>query len=251
MTMKFIIVGAARTGSTLLVRTLNSLGDMCCHGELLGATQVRGYEDNFDPQQATQAEREARTKRLLKDRTRDPLEFVQRALTSDAKATGFKMLYREFLNPQWQEARASLFDTPGIRFIHLTRGNHLRRFVSEQILLAGGPNHSGAGGRSEKSLSVHIDIPEFLQSIAEVEASAREISSILSNQQVLDITYEELALDTAGTVVDVCKFLDIPVAPANISPALKKVGSTDLSNSVSNYQELLDDPATRALALSQ
>ena len=32
---RFIIIGAPRTGSTLLVRTLNSIDGICCHGELL------------------------------------------------------------------------------------------------------------------------------------------------------------------------------------------------------------------------
>ncbi len=38
--------------------------------------------------------------------------------------------------------------------------------------------------------------------------------------------------------------------PSDIKPALQKVGAANLSDSVSNYQELLDHPATRALALA-
>ena len=48
MSVKFVIVGAPRTGSTLLVKTLNSLDGVCCHGELLNVPMVRGYEDGFD-----------------------------------------------------------------------------------------------------------------------------------------------------------------------------------------------------------
>ena len=65
MRVKFVIVGAARTGSTLLVRTLNTLEGVRCHGELLGPENVRGYEDGFDLVKASKSEREARTRRLL------------------------------------------------------------------------------------------------------------------------------------------------------------------------------------------
>ena len=49
MSTRFVIVGAARTGSTLLVRTLNSIDGVCCHGELLAqhATGLQGLETNL------------------------------------------------------------------------------------------------------------------------------------------------------------------------------------------------------------
>ena len=58
MPLIFVIVGAPRTGSTLLVKTLNSLAGVCCHGELLGSQNVRGYEDGFDLVNASKSERE-------------------------------------------------------------------------------------------------------------------------------------------------------------------------------------------------
>jgi LPS sulfotransferase NodH len=67
---------------------------------------------------------------------------------------------------------------------------------------------------------------------------------------VLDISYEELSADTTATVARVGRFLGLDIAATRIKPALKKVGAADLSESVSNYQELLDHPATRALALT-
>jgi LPS sulfotransferase NodH len=249
MGIKFVIVGAPRTGSTLLVKTLNSLDGVCCHGELLGSENVRGYEDGFDLVKASKSEREARTRRLLLERNTDPVDFIDKALTSGSTATGFKALYSAFLSPQWCEVIAFLQAIPDIKFIHLTRKNTLRRYVSEQILLEGGPNHSAAGGKSESPITVQVDIDAFLHKSAQIEAEGMELCSLLSKQSVLDITYEELSANTAATVARVCQFLGLEIMPSEIKPALQKVGAANLSDSVSNYQELLDNPATRTLAL--
>ena len=138
---------------------------------------------------------------------------------------------------------------PDIRFIHLTRNNALRRFVSEHIFLNGGPNHSGAGGRSETPIQVHIDIDAFEKRSAEIEAERRALCATLLHEDVLNITYEELSIHTATTLARVCQFLEVDDVPPNIEPALKKVGAAYLKDSVSNFQELRDNKATHALAL--
>jgi hypothetical protein len=66
---------------------------------------------------------------------------------------------------------------------------------------------------------------------------------------LLDISYEQLSADTASTVATACQFLGLDIVSSDIMPALKKVGAVDLSDSVSNYQDLLDNPATRDLVL--
>lgn len=250
MSTKFVIVGAPRTGSTLLVKTLNNLDGVCCHGELLGDDQVRGYQDGVDLLTINQHERKSRVQRLLQERNADPVGFIERALSGVDTTTGFKALYSAFLNPRWIEVINSLQGIEGIRFIHLTRNNSLRRFISEQILLQGGPNHSDAGGRSEVPIQIHVDIELFQRRSSELDAQARELSAMLSEQKVLEANYETLAADTAACVTQVCHFLGLDSVSSNIEPALKKVGATDLQDSVSNYQELLDHPATREQALT-
>jgi LPS sulfotransferase NodH len=249
MSKKFVIVGAARTGSTLLVRTLNSLEGVCCHGELL-ADLVRGYQNGFNPLEASKSERDDRANRLLQQRNQDPRGFILKALNTESPATGFKALYSNLSDPRWRDVTQSLLEMPDFKFIHLTRRNSLRRFVSEQILQSGGPNHSGAGGKSENWIKVHIDIDAYLRSTADVEAVCRQFISLLAKKELLTITYEQLSTDTAVTVTAVCQFLGLDTLPSGIKPALKKVGAADLRDSVSNYQDLLDNPATRDLALA-
>lgn len=249
MSRQFVIVGPARSGSTLLVRTLDSLEGVCCHGELL-ADMVRGYQDGFDPLESSKEERDARAQRLREQRDSAPAQFILEALRTDNTATGFKALYGNLLNPRWKDVVAALRESTDTRFIHLRRINTLRRFVSEQILQAGGPNHSGAGGRSEQKIQVHVDIAAYQRSTDELHAEENRVVALLAGRELLDISYEQLSTDTAGTVAQVCHFLGMDTAPGDIQPALQKVGATDLRETVSNFEELLNTPATRELALA-
>jgi LPS sulfotransferase NodH len=250
MSVKFIILGAPRTGSTLLVRTLNSLEGVCCHGELLQLAVVRGYEDGFNPEKASKSERDARASWLLQERNNDPVGFIQRSLCSDQAATGFKALHRAFLDPHWGEVIDSLLADPDIRFIHLRRHNSLKRHVSERILAEGGAIHSAPGGRADIEVRVNIDIPTLLERSSQVAEEGREIDESLSGRRLHQLSYEQLASDTPAAVAGVCEFLGLDVTPSDIVPALDKVGAADLRDTVTNYDELLANEATRAMALS-
>ena len=80
------------------------------------------------------------------------------------------------------------------------------------------PFTPGSGGRSEVALQVRIDIDAFLQRDAELEAQARALAALLSQQPVLDISYEALSADTAATVKRVAAFLGLGTARLTSSP---------------------------------
>ncbi|NQX89244.1 MAG: sulfotransferase [Halioglobus sp.] len=246
MNTQFIIIGAPRTGSTLLVRTLNSIAGLCCHGELL-ATQVRGYQDGFDPAQASKDERDWRLRRLREARDLDPAHFILSALDRDKVTTGFKALYSALLDVRWHTVQDALKTQKTLKIIHLTRRNSLRRYVSEQIMQSGGANHSAAGGKSDINIKVTIDIAAYQQATSALQAQGDQLLNLFRNHPLLAVTYEQLAEDTSATVSSVCRFLDVDNFPDKIVPALSKVGAADLKESVSNYQELLDHPSTRTL----
>lgn len=255
MTRKFLIIGAARTGSTLLVKTLNSIDGVRCHGELLGPNKVRGFEDGVDLEHTSAEERRAREERLLKRRSANPLAFLYEAMslqTSSEKAgaAGFKMIYSTLSLPQWQAEIEALLADPDMWFIHLARRNNLRRYISEQIANNGGPIHSGAGGRADEPAQITVDIDAFLANNTQVEAEHAAIAARLPPERTLDVTYEGLATDTSATLHRVCAFLNVDSTGSEIKPALEKVGAKDLSESVSNYQALLDHPLIRAMVLS-
>lgn len=245
MSTRFAIVGAPRTGSTLLVRTLNSIDGVRCHGELLQRNVVRGLEDGFDPEQATADERKARAERLYAGREADPVGFIQQALAGDALATGLKITYEIFFDPRWQAVIDWLAGEPDLHFIHLIRHNDLRRYVSEEILYAGGPNHSGAGGRAEQSMRIDVDIDTFVARRAEVAATAERFRALVEGRRLLEISYEAMARDIGTQVQAICEFLDPAIDASGTQAALSKVGARDLRETVGNVDELLAHEATR------
>ncbi|MEM9256962.1 MAG: Stf0 family sulfotransferase [Pseudomonadota bacterium] len=250
MNTRFIIVGAARTGSTLLVRTLNSLPNIRCHGELLLPDNVRGYEDGFDPAKATADRRADRLNRLRQERDADPLGFIRNALQDPSGATGFKAIYSTLFHPTWSNLFDKLLADSGFKIVHLVRRDNLRRYVSEQVLQAGGPIHSAAGGRADRRVTLDIDIDAFAAHCQELEEETRRVRSLIEQLDTLELLYEDLAADTTGTVRCVCKFLSVAVDPTNIQPALSKVGASDLRDTINNYDALLQHPVTRPFLVS-
>ncbi len=245
MTARFVIVGAPRTGSTLLVRTLNSLSGVRCHGELLQRNVVRGLEDGFDPEQATAEERKARAERLYDEREANPVEFIEKALSGDSLAIGLKITYEIFFDERWRAVIERLVGDPETRFVHLKRHNDLRRYVSEEILYAGGPNHSGAGGRAEQAVQISVDIDAFLARQREIDDAEKSFRSLAAGREVLDVSYEAMAEDIGREVSRVCEFLDRAIDASGTQAALSKVGAKDLRDTVSNVDELLAHKATR------
>ena len=247
MGTRFVIIGAARTGSTLLVKTLNDIEGLRCHGELLNNDAVRGYADGFDPYAATPEERKARIEGLDRARKADPAALIADALSGDNPATGFKCLYSALFDSRWRRASRYLLSQDDIHFVHLVRNNNLRRYVSEQILVAGGTNHSAVGGRSNRSVSVNIDIKAFLADSEKTQLEIQRTRDLLADRQVLEVSYETLAASIGSEIARICAFLGLSVDPASVEPALKKVGAANLRDSVQNYEELARHPATREL----
>ena len=99
---RFMIACAARTGSTMLVRTLRSHPRLIVHGEVFGDGMVgvdgplgRDCEADRTVRDALEAMRFAEPARALET-------FLER---HDAEAVGFKLKYDELVRPQWQEIR--------------------------------------------------------------------------------------------------------------------------------------------------
>ncbi|PLW68683.1 hypothetical protein C0039_11785 [Pseudohalioglobus lutimaris] len=245
MPVKFVIVSAPRTGSTLLAKTLNSLPGLICHGELFLPNQVRGYRDGFDPFAATEEQRKTRSANLLQLRNTDACEFLETALYRPEMAVGMKVIYNDLLQTRWRDALQWLLAAPDLQWIHLQRRNPLRRYVSERIMQSGGAIHSGMGGKAKGQIQVKVDIEAFQERCDQLDAERQRVVQTIAGRSVLDVFYEDLSADIGGTVASVCKALGIDTSPACIAPALNKVGAEDLALSVSNYAELLDNDLTR------
>lgn len=251
MTAKFVILSAPRTGSTLLVKTLNTVPGICCHGELFLPKHVRGLEDGFDALNATPEQRQARATELLRARESDQVEFIANALNRPGGAVGLKIIYEDLLKPRWRTVLTWMLEQPDMHFIHLVRDNALRRYISERVMQEGGAIHSGMGGGSKRKVQVSIDPLAFEGRCKEIALEAQRVERALVDKPILQVQYESLAKNLPSSVANICRFLGMEVSELQVEPALQKVGHQDLQAAVLNYQELLDHPVTRPYVLME
>src|SRR5262250_573283 len=89
---RFIVLCAARTGSTMLRHMLNSHPDVRCHGEVMTGSLDALSGDDRDPDPSV-------TRALVDRRERDPQDFLEEVVLDPgpARAVGFKIKYEELL----------------------------------------------------------------------------------------------------------------------------------------------------------
>src|SRR5262245_61558777 len=123
---RFIILCAARTGSTMLRHMLNSHPVVRCHGEVMTGRSLdalAGLDQSGD---------ESSTRTLTELRRSDPERFLEECVLDPgpARAVGFKIKYEELLRREYAWLLEWLKSRRDIRVIHLRRENRLKRLIS-------------------------------------------------------------------------------------------------------------------------
>ncbi len=260
-TTRFLILAQARTGSTMLVRALNSHPNVRCFGEVLNTARdlilygVQGY-DNYDPRD-----------RELRDR--DFKAFLRtRIYTPDGEgisATGFKLLYGQFRDfPGLQDW---LTQETSIRVIHLKRRNLLRQLVSLKLAFTTGvwvdnrrsklslanlakavrhpPRAAAWLGRRLRpprpaqqatSRLVAVSAEELFDFIVRSNVRAARYDDLFSHHNVLTLFYEDMVERRDDVFAQAQEFLGVKPAPLTIDT--RKQNPQPLAELIANYEEL-------------
>ncbi len=224
---RFVIVASARTGSTLVTRSLNQHGAAVTYGEIMR------HPDLF-PARFPQLGNSAGLFRA------DPARFLEERIYrkySDAvQAVGFKIFYSHApRDSAWGRAVWEyLVGQPALRVIHLRRRNLLAAHVSRKKAAAADEwiKYSGAsqGG------GVTLDFEETRARFEQAQAWEREYTSLFDGHPYMDLIYEEVAADYAGEMQRVQNFLGLP--PRDVPPATRKRPQQPLAEQIANYDEL-------------
>lgn len=213
--VRFMIACAARTGSTMLVRTLRSHPALLVHGEvwgdrLVGLDGPLARECEADP--AAFAELEAA-------RFEQPDATLQRFLEPHgARAVGFKLKYDELVRPQWSGIRQRVEADVGLRIVFLHRRDLLRRYLSHQIVLRQtGVTNVPAGGDVPGIEPFEVDIQDCLRDIAQTRARTREFEAAFASHPSLQVVYEDLAADPQAECERVFAFLGAAPVPVRVA----------------------------------
>lgn len=229
-----MIACAARTGSTMLVRTLRSHPRLIVHGEVFGDGMVGvdgplGRECEVDPtlRDALEAARFEQPERALH-------AFLEPHV---AQAVGFKLKYDELVRPQWQDVRRLVEADIDLAIVFLHRRDLLRRYLSHQVVLRQtGITVVAAGEAPPEVAPFDVDIDDLLRDIAETRRRTREFEAAFAAHASIHIAYEDLAADPQAQCDRVFEFLGVDSAPIRV--ATERIVRSPPEALVLNYDDV-------------
>ena len=211
---KFIIVSHARSGSNLLLNSLNSHPNLIAEHEIFAAHN-RNIGEDFQP-------------------TLERL-FCPRA--KSAKAVGCKIFYYHLNDAEWQQ----IAEIPNLKVIHLKRKNRLSMIVSMKVAFKtdqwGITNESERIAADEKQ--VYLDDDFLRDSFTNIESWENKTNQLFQNSQIIDFAYEDLSQHYGETMNRLFDFLAVPQIPIEqIKTKHKRQNPEPLNKLIQNYAEL-------------
>lgn len=234
---RFIILGRSRTGSTLLLKSLKEHRQLLCFGEIF-----RNDTLNWQPQFGWASDQQIGA--YLADPEHFLAERVFRKHPASIRAVGFKLFYYHAQTAQLRSVWEYLQQDRTLKVIHVKRRNILATHLSRA--LAGETDRwraSSNKGMDAKG-AIELTYEECLEAFEQTRAWEEQCDVHFAAQARLDVLYEDLAHNFAGTMVRVQEFLGLEVS--QLTPALSKQAQRPLSMCIANFAELKEQfAATR------
>ncbi len=260
--VRFIIIGDARTGSSMLVQALNSSPGIVCFREVFNGRldfvdfSVDGY-DNF-------------SSRAIALRKEDPVRFLHERVFGrhprDVRAVGFKFLYAH----HWYFPRLldELVADERIKVVHLRRRNALRMLVSLKLAQETGVwvepetkiTKAGlmdalrrplkAAARARRNLRrpeqlknqprrrVMVSPDDLFEYSVKSHLTGKKFDELFARHEALPVFYEDLLAVGGTAFADVQSFLGVEPAPVEIT--LRRQNPEPIAELVENYDELAE-----------
>lgn len=227
---KFVIVGVARTGSTLLLDLLNAHEQVIALGELFRGDGKIGWDRwPFRTDQSPS---------LLRLHDAQPLEFLETAVfrrwPREVAAVGFKLFYYHARTGPQAAVWAYLRREPDLAVIHLKRRNILEQYLSLQLA------HATNVWSSLKSVApaepIRLGADDCLRHFQEVQAQEVACDAHFADHRILTVTYEDLVADRSAVMARVAAHLGL--RPGPLEAKVVRQRTQPLSRAIANYEEL-------------
>ena len=210
---RFVILGAPRTGTTLLHTYLNSHPQIYSYGEVM-RKQAQAGEDIrlgtlFQPQ----------PKRIL--------------------ATGGKLFYSYGESFIFQPAMDALIADPSIVVFHCVRSETLRSLVSLMLAERSGVwNNRKPGQPIAEADRLTIPPTDYMKYHAQLSQQWQSLQAALTHHTIHEVAYEDLAIQPEPVLNQVQAALYVP--QRNLFTLLQRQTPQPLSELVVNWEELLE-----------
>jgi LPS sulfotransferase NodH len=248
---RFILLGHARCGSTLLICSLSKHPDIHLFGELFNTVEEerqRSFRSGLRFPQAARAQEEgdAADPNDFYRYGDDGVAFLNRNVfyehAHSPLAVGFKLFYQQARStPEARRIWRYLSEHPEVRVVHLVRRNLLESLLSLKVALAtdewARPRGSAAWrGQAEP---LRLSAGECEHYFARVERQRERARRRFQAHEVMEVEYERDLCGRFGEAVrGVERFLGVPEGGAAETPQLEKQGAGRVGERVSNYEEL-------------
>ena len=228
---KFVIVGAARTGSTLLVDLLNAHSQVLAFGELFRTPEEIGWDVRpFITYQSP---------RVIDLYRADPVAFLERSVfrrwPANYAAVGFKLFYYHARQPPQSAVWDHLARDRSIRILHIKRRNLLAQYLS--LLIAHKTDvWSTTRSPANPPEPIRIDVEACRKHFLDVRRSEDECADFFEYHTIRNVYYESLARNDACEMQGIADFLGVRQEP--IGSALVRQNKGPVSQTITNYDEL-------------
>jgi hypothetical protein len=261
-TQHFIILSSQRSGSTFIRIWLNQHPKIHCYGEVflghyLSADGFRAHCFRHPASRLLYMTGQARLVKklglkIIPDRLvhdyldrlyfgndlAEPWTDIEKRVNDRSPRghkplVGFKLMYSTL---QQYGAVDRWIDSNRPKVIHITRENHLRKYVSLVKLSKTRVAHSKQA--VQESPKVKIDANEFIRFSSQQKSYTDNYRKYLEkNMPYLEISYEDFFGDMAASSGVILEFLEVDNMNMMMHE-MKKIGSEDLSEDVENWDEL-------------
>ncbi|MCX7015063.1 MAG: sulfotransferase [Candidatus Sumerlaeota bacterium] len=247
---RFMIASAARTGSTMLRRMLDSHPAIACHGEIF-AVELWGLIGLGNPNDQVNVQ-DACYQALKRLREEAPGRFLREAIWPAAPPpVGFKFLYKDMEDPKWARATQALAADREVAVVHLLRENRLKRLISQTVMNRAG-YHSAYEDHYINLAEDHhpMSLPaaprpffrftlspeECVRDFQTIEAAEARLRRRFSDHRVFELSYEQVVDPAGGRLAELEQWLG--VEPGPLRNEMRKVNSNDPRDHLENFAEL-------------
>ncbi|MDE0471295.1 MAG: sulfotransferase [Ekhidna sp.] len=226
----FVILGTARTGSTMLWSYLNSHSDILCLRGVYGSTNKINFGKFYN-----ELPEEYQSTELIKLRNERPIEFLEKYVYKDYvksyKAIGFKYFYNHNRHLSNKDKVIYYFDSNrAIKFLHLKRDNLLATLFSYKRALA-----QQKWTKANTDFKTNISVEECNNYFHDINRNQKLFNQIFQDR-ILQVNYDRLTEQTGQTLQEILDF--IGVKTISLTTETNKNRETKLSEGIINFNEL-------------
>ncbi len=233
--MEFAVLSSQRTGSTLLVRSLDAHPEIFAAGELFHyGSGIHHPEHQFRYLKTGFGKADLfLNKHLSQSRIAAHLDRFYSEAGTGVQAVGFKLMLSQI---KWNPALLPALKTRKLRFLVLIRENAFSSALSAAKAQLSGTYHSDAKAISAEPREVSIAEERF-EKLYHSALSDRDRLRVLAQELSAPIlTYERMSSNWDGFVEDLGSHLGIP--SLQLSPALEKLDDQKRGIRLANEAEL-------------